>query len=198
MFRNNGDGTFTDVISDLGLWGVPPGFTVAAVGTDYNNDRAVDLVLTDHGPTIFENPREGKFLPRKPWSTPMPGPAVGVAVLDFDHDGWMDLAFTHMGVPGLTLWRNNHGKSFDRVQLPETNWVRAYGVAAIDYDNDGWVDLVAVGETKEGKGEVRLFRNLGVMVSKTSPPTLGSTRFNSKSRAPSSPAITMATARPIC
>jgi hypothetical protein len=34
-------------------------------------------------------------------------------------------------------------------------------VAAIDYDNDGWVDLVAVGETKEGKGEVRLFRNLG-------------------------------------
>ena len=34
-------------------------------------------------------------------------------------------------------------------------------MAAIDYDNDGWVDLVAVGETKDGKGEVRLFRNLG-------------------------------------
>jgi hypothetical protein len=34
-------------------------------------------------------------------------------------------------------------------------------VAAFDYDNDGWVDLIAVGETKEGKGEVRLFRNLG-------------------------------------
>ena len=45
--------------------------------------------------------------------------------------------------------------------LPETNWVRAYGVAAFDYDNDGWVDLVAVGETADGKGEVRLFRNLG-------------------------------------
>ena len=45
--------------------------------------------------------------------------------------------------------------------FPKTNWVRAYGVAAFDYDNDGWVDLVAVGETKEGKGEVRLFRNLG-------------------------------------
>ncbi len=45
--------------------------------------------------------------------------------------------------------------------MPETEWVRAFGVAAFDYDNDGWVDLVAVGETKEGKGEVRLFRNLG-------------------------------------
>jgi len=45
--------------------------------------------------------------------------------------------------------------------LPETNWTRAFGVTAIDYDNDGWVDLVAVGETKDGKGEVRLFRNLG-------------------------------------
>ena len=98
----------------------------------------------------------------RPWpDSDVCGRLSGVAVLDFDHDGWMDLAFTHMGAPGLTLWRNNHGKTFDQVQLPETNWVRAYGVAAFDYDNDGWVDLVAVGETKDGKGEMRLFRNLG-------------------------------------
>jgi tetratricopeptide (TPR) repeat protein len=161
MFRNNGDGTFTDVLFALGLIERPTGSAIAAVGTDYNNDRAVDLVLTDEGPTIFENPREGKFLPRRPWSAAMPAPTVGVAVLDFNHDGRMDLAFTHTGAPGLTLWLNNHGKNFDRVELPDTNWVRAYGVAAFDYDNDGWVDLVAVGETKDGKGEVRLFRNLG-------------------------------------
>jgi hypothetical protein len=98
---------------------------------------------------------------------------MGVAVLDFDHDGWMDVALTYRSDPVtdvaisyrsdpvLALWRNNKGKSFEPVELPQTNWVRAYGVAAIDYDNDGWVDLVAVGETKEGKGEVRLFRNLG-------------------------------------
>jgi tetratricopeptide (TPR) repeat protein len=159
MWRNNANGTFTSVTGETGLAGKFPSF--GAVGTDYNNDRAVDLVVTDDGPTVFENPREGKFLSRRPWSAPMPTQTVGVTVLDFDHDGWMDYAFTHNGAPGLTLWRNNHGKSFEQVKLPETNWVRAYGVAAFDYDNDGWVDLVAVGETKDGKGEIKLFRNLG-------------------------------------
>jgi len=162
MWRNNGNGSFTEVTESIGLGdGSSSNAVMGAIGTDYNNDRAVDLVVTDAGPTIYQNPREGKFLARKPWSAPMPAETAGVAVLDFDHDGWMDLAFTHRGAPGVTLWRNNHGKSFDRVPLPETNWVHAFGVAAIDYDNDGWVDLVAVGETKEGKGEVRLFRNLG-------------------------------------
>ncbi len=159
MWRNNGNGTFSDVTKETGLSGSGG---VAAVGSDYDNDRAVDLIVTGwKSPAIFRNPREGKFQLLEPWSAAMPDPPNGVTVLDFDHDGWMDLAFTHTGAPGLTLWRNNHGKSFDRVQLPETNWVRAYGVAAVDYDNDGWVDLVAVGETKEGKGEVRLLRNLG-------------------------------------
>ena len=162
MWRNNGNGSFTEVTESVGVGDRgPSNRAMGAIGTDYNNDRAVDLVVTDAGPTIYQNPREGKFLARKPWSAPMPAQTVGVAVLDFDHDGWMDLAFTHRGAPGITLWRNNRGKSFDRVPLPETNWVQAFGVAAIDYDNDGWVDLVAVGETKEGKGEVRLFRNLG-------------------------------------
>src|SRR5579864_3885709 len=172
MWRNNGNGTFTDVTESLGLRGETP--NLSAVGTDYNNDRAVDIVSTglgnDSGPAqdnsylgtlVFENPREGKFIRRELWSPPMPSQTAGLAVLDFNHDGWMDLAFTHLGPPGLTLWRNNHARSFERVPLPETNWVKAYGVAAFDYDNDGWVDLVAVGETKDGKGEIKLFRNLG-------------------------------------
>jgi tetratricopeptide (TPR) repeat protein len=160
MWRNNGDGSFTDVTDSVGLAGPQP--TFAAVGSDYNNDRAIDLITTgEKGSVIFENPREGAFKIHVPWAKGIANSTAGIAVLDFDHDGWMDVAFTHNGAPGITLWRNNHGKTFDRVQLPETNWVRAYGVAAIDYDNDGWVDLVAVGETKEGKGEARLFRNLG-------------------------------------
>jgi tetratricopeptide (TPR) repeat protein len=163
MWRNNGDGTFTDVTDSLGLSG--GGETVntrGAIGTDFDNDRAVDLIVTGGSdPTIFENPREGKFKLRNDLTAEMPMGTNAVAVLDFDHDGWMDLVFTYLGGPPLNLWHNVQGKSFDSVALGEANWLESFGVAAIDYDNDGWVDLVAVGETKEGKGEVRLFRNLG-------------------------------------
>ncbi len=160
LWRNNSDGTFTNVTEATGVSGSFR--NIAAIGTDFNNDRAVDLLITGgETPKLFENPREGQFRDRSDLTSSMPSLTNGVAVLDFDHDGWMDYAFTQMGPPGITLWRNNHGNSFEQVSLPETGWVRAYGIAAIDYDNDGWVDLVAVGETKEGKGEVRLFRNLG-------------------------------------
>src|SRR5215831_14611240 len=164
MWRNNGDGKFTQVTRETGLVAGPAN---GAVGTDYNNDRAVDLVVAGstpgdpslQSPLLYENPREGQFVRQDLIKATQSTNAV--SVLDFDHDGWMDLTFTHSGSPALTLWRNNHGQSFGQVKLPDTNWVRAFGVAALDYDNDGWVDLVAVGETKEGKGEVRLFRNLG-------------------------------------
>ena len=108
------------------------------------------------------NPREGKF-------APLPGidftkeklpPAVGVTVLDFDKDGFMDLAFTHAGAPGITLWRNVNGKRLERVALPDLGWKQGWGITGIDFDNDGWLDLVAVGESASG-GEIRLLRNLG-------------------------------------
>jgi tetratricopeptide (TPR) repeat protein len=161
MWRNNANGTFTEVARSINLQGWMP--SLGAVGTDWNNDRAVDLVVTEalEPLTILENPREGKFSRRQVWPDKALGTFVGVAVFDFNHDDWMDLAFTHWSATGLTLWRNNHGKSFEQVPLPATNWVRGWGVAAIDYDNDGWVDLVAVGETADARGEVRLFRNLG-------------------------------------
>lgn len=162
MWRNDGNGKFTDVSDSTGLSGNTA--SVAAVGTDYNNDRAVDLLLTGwpKGATIFENPREGTFKQEEPWPSHEPARPTGVAVLDFDHDGWMDFALTSEEAPALTLWRNNQGRGLEPVKLPAPHWFRAFGVAALDYDNDGWVDLVAVGETPgDGKGEVRLFRNLG-------------------------------------
>jgi tetratricopeptide (TPR) repeat protein len=170
MFRNNGDGTFTNVTEQLGFWGLGSSGGEGAIGTDYNNDRAVDILVPglglapDVGPAILQNPREGKFLVKRLWSSPMPAPATGAAVLDFDHDGWMDVAFTHFGWTNgssVSLWRNDKGKKFDPVEFPKVQWLNGYGVAAFDYDNDGWVDIVAVGETKDGKGEIKLFRNLG-------------------------------------
>jgi tetratricopeptide (TPR) repeat protein len=163
LWRNNGDSTFTSVTGDV-LFSVEGAVMCSgnALGSDINNDRAVDLVTMCPGdrPEILLNPREGKFK-GLPWSSDTPKFTQGVAALDFDHDDWIDLAVTNVVSPGVTLWRNDHGKSFAQVSLPETNWARAFGVAAFDYDNDGWVDLVAVGETKDGKGEVRLVRNLG-------------------------------------
>jgi len=158
LFRNNGNGTFTDVSEETGL---SAGFGSAGViASDVNNDRAIDLVLSSSPPTIFMNPREGKFHSVPLWKQGGLGSPVGVVALDFNKDGWMDLAFTHVGPPGITLWRNVDGKRFEKVQLPNLNWKRAWGLAALDYDNDGWIDLAAVGETDRGF-EIRLFRNLG-------------------------------------
>src|SRR5262249_41594176 len=134
------------------------------VTSDFNNDRAVDFILAGGmaGELVLLNPREGAFKPLGDIDLTKMGlpPAVGVVALDFDKDGWMDLAFTHEGEPGLSLWRNVDGKRLERVPLPDFGWVEGWGIAAIDYDNDGWIDLVAVGEGANG-GEVRLLRNLG-------------------------------------
>jgi tetratricopeptide (TPR) repeat protein len=158
IWRNNGDGTFTNVTKETGLgWA---GSYTAAVGSDYNNDRAVDIVAVGDRTEVFENPREGSFKAHR-LGPPNQLRVQGIAILDFDHEGWMDLALTRTGPPGVTLWRNDHSWHVDPMKLPETNLARAYGVVAFDYDNDGWVDLAAVGETADGRGEVRLFRNLG-------------------------------------
>ena len=162
LWRNNGNSTFTDVSAETAL-----GFDATGAGlvtTDFNNDRAIDFVFAGgaEGASIYLNPREGKFTPStaidfKKENLP---PAVGVVAFDFNKDGWMDLAFTHAGAPGISLWRNVDGKHLERVALPDFGWQRGWGISAIDYDNDGWIDLIAAGETSKG-GELRLLRNLG-------------------------------------
>jgi tetratricopeptide (TPR) repeat protein len=165
LWRNNGDGSFTEWTEPTGLGG--SGTTAAAILTDFNNDRAVDLAVTGdgHAPQIYINPREGKY-PTQPLydGTALP-PTTGIAVLDFDKDGWMDIAVTHAGAPGLTLWRNvegpNHmGRRFERVKLPLADGVRGWGLTPVDIDNDGWIDLAAIIETSAGP-QVRVFRNRG-------------------------------------
>jgi Tfp pilus assembly protein PilF len=162
LWRNNGNSTFTDVSAETALGFAATGGGV--VTTDFNNDRAVDFVIAGGplGAAIYLNPREGKFttLGGIDFNKEKLPPAVGVVAFDFDKDGWMDLAFTHAGAPGISLWRNVEGKRLERVALPDLGWAKGWGIAALDYDNDGWLDLMAAGETSGG-GELRLLRNLG-------------------------------------
>ena len=158
LWRNNGNGTFTE-------WTAPTGFdganaTTSVVLSDLNNDRAVDLLVTGEGaPTFYANQREGKFKASPLYNENL-APATGAYILDFNKDGWMDVALTHAGAPGISLWKNIDGKRFERVPLPVEGVQRGWGVTAIDFDNDGWIDLAAVVETAKGS-EIRVLRNTG-------------------------------------
>ncbi len=159
LWRNNGNSTFTEWTGPTGLGGT--GSTASAVLSDVNNDRAVDLIVSGSAaaPTVFENQREGAFKQVALYGETLPG-TRGVAVTDFNKDGWMDVAVTHDGAPGVTLWRNVGGKSFERVPLPLKDVRSAWGVTAVDFDNDGWIDLAVLVETERGT-ELRVLRNCG-------------------------------------
>jgi tetratricopeptide (TPR) repeat protein len=165
MWRNNGNSKFTEWTGQTGLAG--HGSTMQAELSDINNDRAVDLVVTGGGltegdaPVIYLNQREGPFKQMPLYAEKGLRPSTGAAVFDFDKDGWMDVALTHDGAPGLTLWRNVEGKRFERVALPLPPGVTgASGVTPIDVDNDGWIDLAAVLDFG-ARTELHVFRNLG-------------------------------------
>src|SRR5262249_26261532 len=147
LWRNNGNGTFTDATAETNLAGNSVAYGV--IGTDFNSDRAIDLVFAANKPELLLNPPEGKWRAMRLGSKSPPAPVVGAARLDFDKDGWMDVAFSHAAAPGITLWRNLKGHGVEQVKLPIEGWRRAWGLAALDYDNDGWIDLVAVGERQD-------------------------------------------------
>jgi tetratricopeptide (TPR) repeat protein len=165
LWRNNGNKTFTEWTEPTGLGG--GGKTSTAILTDFNNDRAVDIAVTGDGsaPLFYVNPREGKYPTQPVYDDAKLPPTVAIAVLDYNKDGWMDIAVTHAGAPGLTLWRNvaglqNIGRRFERVELQLRDALRGWSLTAVDIDNDGWIDLAAIVETKAGP-QVHVFRNNG-------------------------------------
>ena len=156
LFRNNGNGSFTDVTERAGVdAAVYRGLGV--VSGDYDNDGKVDLfVANDAQPNqLYRNRGGGRF----DETALTAGVAVdedgreragmGVDFGDYDNDGWLDLTIGNFYGEPSSLYRNQHDGTF-----VETTWRSGIGPPTIpaltwgsrffDYDNDGWKDLVFV------------------------------------------------------
>jgi hypothetical protein len=170
LFRNRGDGTFEDVSDRSGVSrprGLPtPVFTpqnwrpigsygMGAAAADFDNDGWPDIyVACDTAPSLlYHNNQDGTF---SEIATPagcafdengvaMSG--MGVAVADYDGDGWLDIARTNFTDQPTTLYRNNGDGTFHDATLQSGLGVNTkylgFGVGFIDFDNDGWKDLFA-------------------------------------------------------
>ena len=172
LWRNNGNSTFTEWTTPTGLGG--KGSTLGAVLSDINNDRAVDLVVAgaEGSPQLYQNQREGAFKQLALYADTSLSPTRALAITDFNKDGWMDVAVTHAGAPGVSLWRNTDGSHFERMPLSLPGVLSAWGITPIDFDNDGWIDLAVVVETAQGT-ELRMLRNTGAKGFVDVSPSLG-------------------------
>jgi hypothetical protein len=167
LYRNRGEGTFEDVSERSGITnprGVPSAFVthdwrpsgsygMGVAAADFDNDGWPDIyVACDTAPSLlYRNNRNGTF-------SEIAVPAgcafdengvalsgMGVAVGDYDNDGWLDIARTNFTDQITILYRNNGDGTFLdtslRTGLGINTKYLGFGVGFIDYDNDGWKDL---------------------------------------------------------
>lgn len=184
LFRNQGDGTFTDV-SMTALVGGDFGPALGVVAADFNADGWPDLFVANDGERneLWMNQQDGTFRNRAALAgvaLNADGHAVagmGVDASDFDNDGDEDVFLTTLSTEMNTLFVNDGTGTFDdssvrsglgAPSLAYTGW----GTAWIDIDNDGWLDLLTVNGTIQAQGgssskpfpydqRKQLFRNLG-------------------------------------
>jgi enediyne biosynthesis protein E4 len=184
LYRNNGDGTFTDASLASGIAKAKGSYCMTAVAADFDNDGWPDLyVACDSTPSfLFHNNRDGTFsetgLER--------GVAVnedgseqagmGLGIGDYNLDGNLDIFKTHFSDDTNVLYRNGGKGSFDDVTLRagigvETRFT-GWGAGIVDLDNNGWPDLFLVTGSVYPEVEKQLpaypfktprvvFRNLG-------------------------------------
>ncbi|HYD83584.1 MAG TPA: VCBS repeat-containing protein, partial [Opitutus sp.] len=169
LYRNNGDGTFTECAAENGV--AVTGFVKGVAAGDYNRDGRPDLFLS-----VREAPNrllrnDGPADTRGRWRFTDVAPAAGVTeplvsfpcwFWDFDNDGWEDLmvfgykirdvgevAADYLGRPHLAerarLYRNNGDGTFSDVTRATGLYrvVHAMGCNFGDLDNDGWLDFYA-------------------------------------------------------
>ena len=162
LYRNDGNGRFTDVSGPSGI-GKAPGPTLGVIVADFNGDGWPDVyAANDAKPNqLWINQKNGTFRDEALLAgvavnmEGVPEASMGVDAGDFDGDGDEDLFMTHLLGETNTLYVND-GKGWfeDRtlatgLAAPSKGYT-AFGTAWFDYDNDGWLDLFTA------NGEVRI------------------------------------------
>jgi hypothetical protein len=154
LYHNNGDGTFTDVSASSGIRATEGHYALGVLTLDYDNDGWPDIyVACDSAASIlYHNRRNGTFedagiasgLAYNEDGEAQAG--MGVAALDYDHDGLLDVVKTNFSDDSPNLYHNNGDGTFsDRVFQAGMGRLRnllGWGVVAADFDNDGWPDIL--------------------------------------------------------
>jgi enediyne biosynthesis protein E4 len=184
LYRNNGDGTFTDVSKEAGIAPFRDSYGLTVVAADFDEDGWPDIfVACDSMPSLlFMNNHDGTFreegllrgLALNEDGNEQAGMGVGVG--DYDLDGHLDVFKTHFQGDTAGLFHNSGKASFDDATTAarigvETRYV-CWGAGIADLDNDGYPDLFMVTgsvypEVEKqfpqfpDKGPRVIFRNLG-------------------------------------
>jgi hypothetical protein len=157
LFRNNRDGTFTDMTQAAGVMDTRALYGFGVAWFDFDDDGRLDLlVANDSGPNyVYRNLGEGRFQNISYASgAALDGSGreqahMGVAIGDYDNDGRNDIHITNFADDFNVLYHNDDGTSVTdvsfrsgvaQVSIPFLGW----GTDFLDYDNDGWLDLLVV------------------------------------------------------
>lgn len=161
LYRNNGDGTFTDITQAAGISHRALGLAVA-VG-DYDNDGYPDLHVANdmEADLLYRNNGDGTFTEAADLTgtgydeNGIPGSGMGSAFGDYDNDGYLDLIVSNASSLPVLLYHNEKTQFFTDVSftsgvgavtLPYFKWA----VEFLDYNNDGLLDIfVANGHLQE-------------------------------------------------
>ncbi len=153
LFRNNGDGTFSDVSAETGV-GAYAGKAWGVVATDINNDGWMDLFVANDTVAnfLFANRGNGQFEEvalQADVGYSADGRArsgMGVDSADYDQDGRMDLFVANVDQEMFALYHNAGDELFDDVSVTAgigmaTRLLSGWGLKFFDFNNDGILDL---------------------------------------------------------
>src|SRR5438309_835406 len=154
LFRNNGDGTFTDVSVKAGVADTKAYYGLASVFADVDDDGWVDLAVANDSTSnyLYRNRHDGTFEDISyisGFALTEDGrmqASMGIAPGDYNRDGRLDLFITTFADDYKTLYRNDGGGNFTDISRPAgfadaTFPFLSWGDAFLDFDNDGLVDL---------------------------------------------------------